>query len=248
VATIGKGWRISAVAGGENEPAGARARFGIRTALLQYRPKEGVEFAAGRDTLPTGLNIPDDTAFIQSRSRLSYYDTPRTAKAFVWGKRWRAAAYAYADNPNELASVREKGGGMLAEYDVLGKGRTVAGIQSRHGSRPEGSRNMFGVYTRLGFGRWGVLAEEDVTTRVDRSAGYLQLFFYPGEWLLVAAVVERLKVEEPRPERLWAYKGQFSVRFSPNWTISGRAGFQRNSLTGERTPVASIQLALKPVS
>lgn len=268
VTRIWNGFRVSTILDAENEPANRPAVFydpvntpkklGVRTALLQYRPKEGVEFAAGRDTLPTGLNIPDETAFIQSRNRFGYYDTPQLAKIFFWGKRWRASSYAFTNNPNEPANVREKGGGMLAEYDLFGNGRTVVGTQNLRGTEPAGSRNLFGAYTRLGFGRWGILAEHDVTRRkfetdtervgFDQSATYGQLFVYPREWLALAAVVERLNVEAPHHERLWAYKGEFSMRFSPNWTLSGRAGVQRNALTGAHTPIASVQLALKPVS
>jgi len=268
VTEIWNGFRISAVIDGENqsanrtatayEPVNNPGRFGVRTALLQYRPKEGIEFAAGRDTLPNGLNIPDDTAFIQSRNRFGYYDTPEQVKAFLWGNRWRVAPYAFTNNPNEPVRIREKGAGMLGEYDVFGKGRSVVGAQSLHASEAAGSRNIFALYTRLGFGRWGVLAEQDFTNRelashTDRvefgqAASYAQIFFYPREWLLLAGVVERLNVEEPHGERLWGYKGEFSVRFSPNWTFGGRAGVQRNSFTGASTPIAIIQLSVKPTT
>src|SRR4030095_1914596 len=115
---------------------------------------------------------------------------------------------------------------MLAEYDVLGKGRTVVGISALHGSDSVGRRNLAGVYTRLGFGSWGILAEHDfanrnldkITTdgRFGQQASYAQVFYYPREWILVSGIVERLTVERPYEERLWAYKGELATRLSAN--------------------------------
>jgi len=268
VTTLWKGLRVSAVVDGETESANRKATpydptslsgsFALRSALIQYRPKEGVELAAGRDALPTGLNIPDQTTFIKARNRLSYYDTHQQAKAFFWGKRWQVTPYVFSPNGNEPASAREKGGGMLAEYDLLGKGRTVVGINGLRGSDPGGSRNLVGVYARLGFGRWGVLAEHDLTNRelektdttvkFGQQTSYTQVFYYPREWFSVSGIVERLTVERPYEERLWAYKGDLSMRLSSNWTIGVRSGVQRNAFTGALTPIASIQLAAKSVN
>src|SRR5262245_60225419 len=175
VTTIGAGFRVSAVVNGEHEPSLRKStpydpvsRFGsvlVTSALVQYRPKEGVEIAAGQDTLPTGLNIPDQTTFIKSRNRLGYYDAPVQAKAFLWGKRWSAVPFVFAPGTEELSKVREKGGGMLAEYDLLGKGTTIVGVTALRGSDRLGRRAVGGGYTRLGFGRFGILAEHDITRR-----------------------------------------------------------------------------------
>ena len=267
VTRIWKGLRVSAVIDGENEsanrnatdydPTSKQGRFGVRTALIRYLPKEGIEFAAGRDALPTGLNIPDLTTFIKARNRLGFYDTHQQVKAFFWGKSWQVAPYVFFPNGNEPEIVREKGVGIVAEYDLLGKGRTVVGTNSLHGSDPSGTRNVVGIYTRVGFGRWGVLAEHDFTDREAREiidpvrfnqhASYAQIFFYPREWLWFSGVIERLSVEHPHADRLWAFKGELAMRFSSSWTIGVRSGAQRNTLTDEVTPIASIQLSLKPV-
>jgi hypothetical protein len=267
VTTLGKGFRVSAVVGGENTPTLRRAmsyepatRPGealVASALLQYRAKEGVEFAVGRDSLPTGLNIPDQTAFIKARNRFGYYDTPTQAKAFFWGKRWQVAPFAFAPSGREPAPIRESGGGVLAEYDLLGKGKTIVGVNALRGSDRIGNRTVAGLYTRLGFGSWGILAEHDITSRslhrpyrgaeFGQNADYLQVFVYPREWLLLSAITERLGVENPYSEKLWAYKGEVAARLSGNISLGMRLGAQRDARTGAVTPVASVQLAMKTV-
>jgi hypothetical protein len=268
VTTLGKGFRVSAIINGENdlslrrakpyEPAARPGLALVTSALLQYRPRDGFEFAAGRDALPTGLNIPDQTTFIKARNRLGYYDTPTQAKAFLWGKRWLASFYGFAPSGREPTPIRESGGGLLAEYDLLGKGKTVIGVNSLHGSDRIGNRTLTGVYTRLGFGRWGVLGEHDFTARQLRAsdrgarfgqhASYSQLFYYPREWMALSGIVERLSVGRPYAENLMAYKGELSIRLSSNWTIGLRAGTQRDQMTGRITPIASIQLTAKTVN
>lgn len=268
VTTIGKGFRVSAVVDGETDPVLRRAKayepavrpglVAVTTALLQYRPKEGMEFAVGRDALPTGLNIPDQTTYLKARNRLGYYDTPTQAKAFFWGKRWLAAPFAFAPSGREPGPIREKGGGLMAEYDLLGKGRTIVGVNGLYGADRLGNRTMSGVYTRLGFGKWGVFGEHDFTARhlgaafngahFGQHATYGQVFFYPREWIAISAITERLTVAQPYQERLMAYKGEVALRFSSNMTLGVRLGMQRDQRTGALSPIASLQLAVKTVN
>lgn len=266
--TLGKGFRLSFVADGEIDPALRKNKpydppvniggFSVATALLQYRPRDGFEIGAGLDALPTGLNIPDQTTYIKSRNRLGYYDAPAQVKAFFWGKRWLAAPFVFAPSGREPLLARESGAGMMAEFDLLGKGKTVIGFNGLRGSDRIGNRTMAGVYTRLGFGKWGVLAEHDFTARQLRAsfkgvhftqaASYGQAFFNPREWLTLSAIVERLTVEQPYSERLWAYKGEVATRLSANFTVALKAGTQRDVRTGSLVPIASIQLAMKTVN
>ena len=52
----------------------------VNTALIHYRPVDAVEFSAGRDQLPSGVNVPDLATYIKSRNRLGYYDSPTQLK------------------------------------------------------------------------------------------------------------------------------------------------------------------------
>jgi hypothetical protein len=92
VTTLGKGFRIAATVDGESDTTTRKTsaydpslRPGlvlVSTALLHYRPKEGLEFAVGRDALPQVLIIPDQTADIKARNRFGYYDVPTQRKLF----------------------------------------------------------------------------------------------------------------------------------------------------------------------
>lgn len=268
ITRLGKGLRFSAVIDGETEPILRKTKayepavrpglVAVTSAMLQYRPRDGFELAFGRDALPTGLNIPDQTTFIKARNRLGYFDTPTQAKAFFWRKRWLVSPFAFAPSGREPLPIREKGAGIMAEYDLLGKGRTVFGFNGLHGSDRLGNRTMSGVYTRLGFGKWGVFGEHDLTAhrlhaalksaRFGQQATYGQVFFYPREWLVISGIVERLSVEKPYIESLMAYKGEISMRMSSNWTVGIRAGTQRDQRTGGLSPIAMIQLAVKTVN
>ena len=133
----------------------------------------------------------------------------------------------------------------------------MVGVNALRATSRIGDRTMTGAYTRLGFGSWGVLAEHDFTKRhltpalggveFGQQASYLQAFRYVKEWLLTSAIVERLSVERPYAEHLWALKGEVSARISSNWTVGLRAGAQRDFRTGRFSPVASLQLAMKTV-
>jgi len=165
--------------------------------------------------------------------------------------------YGFAPSRREWRPARESGGGLVAEYDLLGKGRTVVGVNALRGSDQIGSRTMTGVYSRLGFGSWGILAEHDFTqrqlhqsyrgVRFNQQATYVQAFRYLREWLLTSVIIERLNVAQPFAEQLWAYKGEVSLRLSSNWTVGLRAGVQRNAMNGALTPTATLQLAMKTV-
>jgi hypothetical protein len=102
--------------------------------------------------------------------------------------------------------MHESGGGLLAEFDIFGKQRSVAGVNLLRGSAALGNRTMIGPYARFGFGRWGFLAEHDITDRTlktgsyssfRQTATYGQLFWAAREWLVPSLIVERLRVDRP---------------------------------------------------
>src|SRR5256886_8680822 len=137
----------------------------VTSALLSYRAKDTLEFAVGRDPLPTGINLPDLTYLFHAHNRIGYYDAPLQAKLFWWGKRYQITPYAFAPGGPEPSGERESGGGALAEFDVLGKGRTVVGVNALHGNSRNVHRTLVRPYVRLGFGPWGIPAEHDITER-----------------------------------------------------------------------------------
>jgi hypothetical protein len=262
---LGKGWRISAMIGGENESAArpnfvydgaARPRTAyVPQALISYRPKDNLEFSAGRDQLPNGVNLPDLAMYIRSRNGLGYYDAPTQVKAFWWGKRYHINPYAFAPGGTERSGFHESGAGGLAEVDVLGKGRTVIGVNALHGTAYKVGRTLVGPYARLGFGKWGILAEHDMTTRSTRhtatpvsfgqNATLAQTFVAIREWLVATGGYERLTVERPYQEHLNAGMFQLTARLTPQFTVAVATRIQHNVLNGRNAPSVAIQLAMK---
>jgi hypothetical protein len=169
------------------------------TALLNYRGAQGLEFGAGLDQLPSGLNIPDLSLWIKSRNRLGYYDVPAQVKMVWTGSRVHLEPFVYAPTGHE-GGDGEGGVRTLAEF-VFGR-RAVVGTSLVDGSSRNGDRRMVGGYLRLGFGGWGILAENDFTERSGhrsasfaQNASYVRVFGAIREWLVAAGSLQRLRVE-----------------------------------------------------
>jgi hypothetical protein len=230
-------------------------------ALLSYRFDKNKEISFGRDQLPTGVNIPVLDALIRVRNRLGYYDNPTQLKFFWWCKRYQLIPYAYAPGGNEpRISTRnsgEWGGGSLAEFDVLGKERTIVGMNILDARSQIERRRLVGPYARLGFGSWGILAEHDITDRTylpvapaphfRQQASFVQLFWATREWLVLSLIGEQLRVGNPFKEQDVAVTGEAAVRLSSEFTVTVGSTYQRNLITGMVNPSGFIQLAMKPV-
>ncbi len=174
---------------------------------------------------------------------------------FLGHQRYQLVPFVFGPGGNEAPGRREAGAGALAEFDLLGKGKTIVGVSLAQGTAANGDRRMVGAYTRLGFGRWGLLVEHDVTDRTRdapvaassfrQQASYAQLFFAVREWLVLSAIGERLAVEAPFEERLNAGKLEVAARLTNQASIGLTARAQRNQLTGIWSRSLAVQLALK---
>lgn len=238
------------------DPATKPSTVFVNTALVHYRPAETLEIAAGRDQLPSGVNVPDLSAFIKSRNRLGYYDSPTQLKAFWWGKRHQVTPFVYGPGGNEATGDREFGGGTLAEFEVLGNQRMVIGTTLLRGSARNGDRRLLGGYARLGFGSWGVLAEHDSTDRTRpalatgrfrQQATYAQIFWAAREWLVLSAFGERLRVAPPFEQRLNAGRFEVAARLAPQATIVLSSRVERDMRTGRVSRSLILQTAVKTV-
>jgi hypothetical protein len=238
------------------DPAARSSAVFVNTALVHYKPRPSMEFAAGRDQLPSGVNVPDLAPFIRSRNRLGYYDAPTQFKMYWGAKRYHITPFVYAPGGNEVAGERESGAGSLAEVDVLGNSRTIAGVTVQRGTAANGDRRMVGAYARLGFGQWGVLAEHDITDRTRtgpvlaafrQNATYGQVFWAVREWLVASGIGERLRVEGPFAQHLVAGKLEVAARLTNQATIVVGARFEQNRVTRRVGRSAVIQTAFKTV-
>lgn len=266
VTTLSDSLRVSATITGETQsaprpalsydPAAKPSTWFVNTALVHYRASPTIEIAAGRDQLPTGVNVPDLALFTRSRNREGYYDAPIQVKAFWNAKRVHVTPFGYGSSGNEAPGERESGAGTTAEADVLGTQKAIVGVTLLRGTADAGDRRLTGLYTRLGFGSWGVLAEHDVTDRTRtavspspfrQSASSAQVFWAMREWLVVSATGERLRVQRPFEERLAAGKLEVSARLSSQATIGVSTRLQRDAVTGRYTRSLALQAAIKTV-
>jgi hypothetical protein len=266
VAELGNRLRVAGTITGENEsaarpmrsyepPAGASPVF-VNTALLHYRASDSVELAVGRDQVPTGINIPDLAVFIRARNRLGYYDAPTQVKVLWAGSRFQVTPFVYGPGGNDPGGEGEHGAGSLAEFDLLGTQRTVVGMTLQRSSADNGDRQLLGAYARVGFGRWGILAEHDVTSRTRertiqgafrQDASYAQVFWAVRDWLVASAIGERLRVDGPSDESLTAGKLEVASRLSSQATVVVGARVERGAHVGRLSRSVSVQLALKTV-
>ena len=60
--------------------------------------------------------------------------------------------------------------GLLRSY---GSGDTVFGLNVLHGATARFDRTLIGPYARVGFGKWGVLAEYDMTGHTSATAAFV---------------------------------------------------------------------------
>jgi hypothetical protein len=265
VATLSNSVRFAGTVTGENtsaarpslsyEPPAAASHIFVNTALLHYRASEHVEIAVGRDQLPTGINVADLGAFIKARNRLGYYDAPTQLKIVWGGRRFQVAPFVYSSGGNEPRGEREHGAGSLAEFDLLGSQRTVLGVTFQRSSARSGDRRVIGGYARIGFGRWGILAEHDITDR-ERSetigafrqhVSYAQLFWAVRDWLVTSATGESLRIGVPYREKLTAGKIEIASRVTSHATVIAGARVEHNAATGRRSNSLMVQLSLKTV-
>jgi hypothetical protein len=227
----------------------------VNTALVHYRPRETLEFAAGRDQLPSGVNVPDLAAYVKSRNRLGYYDSPAQLKMYWWGKRHQVTPFVFGPGGNEASGERESGGGTLAEFDVIGNQRAVVGTTILKGVARNGDRRLLGGYARLGFGAWGILAEHDVTDRTrtavaqafTQNATFAQVFWAAREWLVLSTIGERLRVERPFEQRLNAGRIEVAARLAPQATVTMGTKLEKNLMTGKLSKSLILQVAVKTV-
>jgi hypothetical protein len=236
------------------EPASRATTPVVNVALLRYRASPQFEIAAGRDQLPSGVNLPELSLFARERNRLGYYDSPAQIKADWSGGRYRVVPFVYAPGGNEVDGVRESGGGALAELDPIGNQRAVVGINILRGTARDGGRRVVGAHARLGFGSWGILAEHDVTDRDRTGIGsfrqhtsFGQVFWAAKEWLVASGGAERLQVAAPFAERVNAGRVELTARLTAAATAGVAARIQRDELTRRVSRSLAFQLVLKTV-
>jgi hypothetical protein len=227
----------------------------VPKAVWEYRPTDGFELSVGRDELPSGLGLPDPQAYMRRSTDPGVTVYPTQVKAFWWNRRFQITPYAFGPGADEDVRLRQWGAGALAGVDIW-KGRAIVGVSGLDSRSPAFNRRSAGAYARLGFGRWGVLAEHEITgrsttdTTVENTqyvAGHTQLFFVPYEWLVTSLGAEELTMHGAATGRAYRLAPGAQVRVSENLTV---AFTMRDVFAGAstgRTRTFSILVALKTV-
>jgi hypothetical protein len=227
----------------------------VSKAMFEYRPTTGVEIGIGRDVLPDGIGLPDPQTFRRRQTDALAPSYPTQVKAFLWNERFQVTPYAFGPSGDEDRSMRQYGGGVIAGIDMF-KHRAVVGVTGRASRADAFDRNTGGVYARLGFGKWGIFAEHDVTSRVTRAdsvpsaqyvAGFTQVFYAPWEWLVTSVAAENVVVEGAGAKRLYRLAPAAQVRVSENLTVIFNTRDEMARIDGPTSRTYSVQVAVKTV-
>jgi hypothetical protein len=228
----------------------------VTKALFEYRPKEGVAFQIGRDTLPTGLGLPDPQTFLRKQNDPLGTAYPVQAKAFFWSSRFELTPYAFGPGFDETnLAARQHGGGVVGGVDVW-KQRAVLGMTARTSISTAFDRRSVGAYARLGFGRWGILGEHDLTARTSRTStlapadnvvGFTQFFVAAKEWFVTSLLVDDVMTSGAGGKHVYRFAPTAQLRMSDNVTFvfSTRDECIMGPMANSRT--YSVSVAVKSV-
>ena len=204
----------------------------LKKLLLEWRIEDngssGKEFAIGRDYLPIGLQIEDDTSFILNLTRNGLHDFPLQVKYFDWDEKSLGSVFLYAPTCDETPYYREFGGGFL--YERYPSDRLAVGLQTVAGLSDEADRLRTGAYVRWGISnRWALLAETDYThfwnggsfqQKGHQITSFLQLFCHHREWLVSSLAANHAWSDLLNAgDHLYSVKYTLSARLARNFTV-----------------------------
>lgn len=232
------------------------ADFVVSKLLFEYHPREGMAFQVGRDTVPTGLGLPDPQTFARKLHDPLGTAYPIQAKAFLWTPRFELAPYAFGPGLDETTrTARQHGGGVVGGVDVW-KQRAVVGVTARSSVSTAFDRKSVGAYARLGFGRWGILGEHALTSRAGRGpapasteyvAGFTQFFVAPREWFVTSLLIDDVATSGLGGKHQYRLAPTAQLRLSDKVTfvLSTRDEFITGLAANSRT--YSVSVAVKSV-
>ena len=149
--------------------------------------------------------------------------------------------------------MRQHGAGVVAGIDAW-KQHAIVGVSMRRSNGSSFARDSVGAFARLGFGRWGILSEHDLTSRTSNGtppstdvgylAGHTQVFFAPKEWLVPSVAFEDVVVplQDRHTNRLTL---GLQTRLSDKLTVIVNARDVFTGAAAGRQRLVSAQLALK---
>ena len=236
--------------------ASTAATVVVAKALWEYEPTEALQVAVGRDEMPSGIGLPDPLTFMRRGSDPGNTAYPTQVKAFWHSDRLEVTPYLFGPGGDEASDAQQYGAGVVAGVDVWQR-RAVLGVSARsaHALSDGGlDRRSIGAFARLGFGKWGILAEHDLSSRTAVTvpstryvAGHTQVFFAPVEWLVTSLGAEHLVIDGPRPGHVYRLAPGVQARLSNNLTLIFNTRDVFTGVAAGRTRTYSLQVAVKSV-
>jgi hypothetical protein len=241
-------------------PAGRVDRFWTEqptvdvAAAWEFTPAaERVTLAVARDRLPRGVELGETRTILQEGWTQERF--PTQLKAFFNSERFQATTYAFGPGSDEALDVDARGAGGLGEVHLFGH-HLVLGGSYRHALTTLATRRTVGTYVRFGVGRWGILAEHELTNHDwapgssgsdRRYAGYTQVFAAPWEWLVTSMIGEQSVEPGTVRPRVFRWRPEVQARFTPNVTVTASARNDVIAATGGTSRIYLVQVSLKTV-
>jgi hypothetical protein len=181
---------------------------------------------------------------------------PTQVKAFIYTHRLQLAPFVFGPGGDETDPLLEQWGvGTLAGVDVW-KHRAIVGVSLINSQSSAFDRRSVGAYTRLGFGRWGIMAQHELTGRSSTAAnalttqyvtGHTQVFFAAKEWLVTSLGAEELAIDGVTNSRAYRFAPGVQLRASENLTVSFTMRDAFAGVTTGRSRTFSVLVAVKTV-
>ena len=220
--------------------------------VWEYRPSDAFTLAVARDRLPRGVELGETRTVLQDGDSERY---PAQLRAFVSASRFLVTAFVYGADSSQARDRHARGGGVLGEARLYGD-HVVLGISARRALEDTLHRQIVGGYARMGFGRWGILAEHELTIRTNpadgrldprRYAGYTQVFFVPAEWLVASVIVEQADDAAAIVAHGFRWRPEMQARLSKNFTITASVRTDTARRVSGSSRMYLLQLAVKTV-
>jgi hypothetical protein len=245
---------------GETLPASSTQTRGsaqliVPKAIWEFRPKDGIELSVGREELPTGVGLPDPQAYMRKSTDPGNTVYPTQIKAFIYTHRLQLAPFVFGPGGDEDPRLQQWGVGTLAGVNVW-KQRAVVGVSLLDSQSPAFDRRSVGAYARLGFGRWGILTQHEMTGRSSIAspattqylAGHTQVFFAAKEWLVTSLGAEELVVDGTSNSRAYRVAPGVQLRASETLTVSFTMRDVFAGVSAGRSRTFSVLVAVKTVN
>jgi hypothetical protein len=173
----------------------------------------------------------------------------------MYSHRLQLTPFVFGPGADEDVRLRQWGAGALAGVDVW-KQRAIVGLSALDSRSPAFDRRSVGAYARLGFGKWGILAQHELTGRssTDTSvpttqyiAGHTQVFYAPMEWLVTSLGAEELSMHGLSTRRAYRFAPGAQVRVSENLTVAFTMRDVFAGVSTGRSRIFSVLVAVKTV-